>query len=649
MILRNAAEAEMALLSWLGQPAAERLFVREVTAGELEDGLAGYVPAVVELLDGRGAIAVPEPGRALGDDERLAKANWREVRNIWESPLVEQEKKQFASLNLPRKAEDAVIARRVSKLPVARLIHYAMPPGASFAAQLRVAGWWRKLGFALGAHGVAVMLEIAAFGLLGRAALTGRWDAGWFWGWVLVLMLAVPLEAAASWWQGWLAICFGGLFKQRLLAGSLAMDVDRIRHEGVGQALGRVLEAEVLENISMTGGATAVLSLMELAAAVVILALGAAGVWTVTLFAAWLVMIVWGVWRLAAARKEWVWRRNRLTHDLIEKMNGHRTRIAQQPARWWHLGEDAALAGYSRVAERMDRIDAALTAAGPRGWLVLGMAAVGAEFVRGAAPSESIAIATGGVLLGYQAMRRFVFGVGQCAAAWQAWELVREPFAAAAKTEAEKSTRPVAPSGAVLQVRDVSYSYPGQKRQVLSGCQLEIRDGDRVLLEGSSGSGKSTFGNILAGLRRPTGGLILAQGLDFSTVGELGWRRQVGTAPQYHENHILSGPLHFNLLIGRSFPLADRDVRDAEEVCQELGLGPLLERMPAGIMEMVGDTGWQLSQGERSRVYLARAILQGAPLVILDESFAALDPETLEQCLQCVLRRAPSLLVIAHP
>jgi ATP-binding cassette subfamily B protein len=88
---------------------------------------------------------------------------------------------------------------------------------------------------------------------------------------------------------------------------------------------------------------------------------------------------------------------------------------------------------------------------------------------------------------------------------------------------------------------------------------------------------------------------------------------------------------------------------EARAVCQELGLGPLLERMPAGLMEMVGDTGWQLSQGERSRVFLARAILQNAPLIILDESFAALDPNTLEQCLKCVLRRAPSLLVIAHP
>jgi ABC-type transport system involved in cytochrome bd biosynthesis fused ATPase/permease subunit len=64
---------------------------------------------------------------------------------------------------------------------------------------------------------------------------------------------------------------------------------------------------------------------------------------------------------------------------------------------------------------------------------------------------------------------------------------------------------------------------------------------------------------------------------------------------------------------------------------------------------LVGETGWQLSHGERSRLYIARALLQGANLVILDESFAALDPHTLHQVLGCVLERGPTLLVIAHP
>ncbi len=60
---------------------------------------------------------------------------------------------------------------------------------------------------------------------------------------------------------------------------------------------------------------------------------------------------------------------------------------------------------------------------------------------------------------------------------------------------------------------------------------------------------------------------------------------------------------------------------------------------------MVGEVGWQLSHGERSRVYLARALLQ----VVLDESFAALDPETLQQAMECAVRRARTLVVIAHP
>jgi ATP-binding cassette subfamily B protein len=64
---------------------------------------------------------------------------------------------------------------------------------------------------------------------------------------------------------------------------------------------------------------------------------------------------------------------------------------------------------------------------------------------------------------------------------------------------------------------------------------------------------------------------------------------------------------------------------------------------------MVGESGWQLSHGERSRLFIARTLLQDADLVILDESFGALDPENLYRALQCVLNRASTALVIAHP
>ena len=71
--------------------------------------------------------------------------------------------------------------------------------------------------------------------------------------------------------------------------------------------------------------------------------------------------------------------------------------------------------------------------------------------------------------------------------------------------------------------------------------------------------------------------------------------------------------------------------------------------MPSGLQQIVGESGWQLSPGERSSLYMARALLQRAGVVVLDESFAALDPENLEQALDCALRRAPALVVIAHP
>jgi ABC-type multidrug transport system fused ATPase/permease subunit len=71
--------------------------------------------------------------------------------------------------------------------------------------------------------------------------------------------------------------------------------------------------------------------------------------------------------------------------------------------------------------------------------------------------------------------------------------------------------------------------------------------------------------------------------------------------------------------------------------------------MPSGLLQVVGENGWQLSHGERSRLYIARALLQQADLVILDESFAAIDPENLLNALRCASQRANALMVIAHP
>ena len=183
---------------------------------------------------------------------------------------------------------------------------------------------------------------------------------------------------------------------------------------------------------------------------------------------------------------------------------------------------------------------------------------------------------------------------------------------------------------------------------MLRGCSVRISTGNRLVLEGPSGGGKSTLVSILTGLREPDSGKLLIDGLDLHTLGSERWRQRIAAAPQFHENYVLAETFAFNLFMGRRGNLGAADLEQAEVICRELGLADLLARMPAGMMQMVGETGWQLSHGERSRLYIARALLQDPEVVVLDESFAALDPENLQRAVECVVKRARSLLVIAH-
>jgi ATP-binding cassette subfamily B protein len=119
--------------------------------------------------------------------------------------------------------------------------------------------------------------------------------------------------------------------------------------------------------------------------------------------------------------------------------------------------------------------------------------------------------------------------------------------------------------------------------------------------------------------------------------------------PQFHENHLALGSIAFNLLMGAEWPASEDGFARAERVLRELGLGDTLDRMPSGLLQTIGETGWQLSHGERSRVFLARALLQQPDVLILDESFAQLDPENMHLALDAVVSRGNAVLLIAHP
>jgi ATP-binding cassette subfamily B protein len=284
-------------------------------------------------------------------------------------------------------------------------------------------------------------------------------------------------------------------------------------------------------------------------------------------------------------------------------------------------------------------------------------------FLAGSAASVQLAITLGAVLLAAAALERVAIGFPRAAAAILAFRLLAPVLREGAeRTRQEGPQLELAevpddggdtaaggqahPAPDLLELRNVHY---GGGIPVIRGCSLVLRRGEQVLLTGLSGCGKSTLAALIAGLRSPSSGHVLVNGLDRATLGAARWRRLVAHVLQDHENHVLSGTLAFNLLMGRPEPHGAQDLQEALEVCEELGLAPLIERMPAGLQQMVGETGWRLSHGERSRVFLARALLQGADLLILDESLGALDPDSYRRCLECIQRRAPTLLLIAHP
>lgn len=555
-----------------------------------------------------------------------------------------------------RRAREAAMQEPLRGWLVGSCWMLRVPAGASFWRQLCRANLHRRMLLLVLAYAVEYVLWILSWWLIGMAALEGRFDRGWLLAWALLLLTIVPFRLLGTWQQGALSVRAAALLKRRLLEGALHLEPEEIRRQGAGQFLGRVLESEAVESLALSGGFTALISAIELSAAIFVLGWGSGALFLRLLLVGWVLLTLFLTYGCYLRRQVWTADRLEMTNDLIERMVGHRTRMAQESKKHWHDGDDEALERYLEISKDADRSVLWLIALVPRGWLIVGLLGLAPVFVSGRISPVSLAIALGGILLAYRALRRLSTGVWSLIDAAILWKKVGPLFHAAARQQAVglplfRAGEPIhAQNGhKLVEAHDLTFRHQERGEPVLRKCSLSLVIGDRILLQGPSGGGKSTLASLLAGLRRPQSGLLLLEGLDWQTWGQDGWRRRVVSAPQFHENYVLAETFAFNLLMGRRWPPSHDDLREADEICRELGLGGLIERMPAGLLQMVGETGWQLSHGERSLLYVARALLQRAPLIILDETFAALDPETLRRSLDCVLKRAPTLMVIAHP
>ncbi|MDB4990573.1 MAG: hypothetical protein JWN04_5751 [Myxococcaceae bacterium] len=653
--------------------AAEYLGIQldavECRYAELDAVLRGLGPAIVHVPRGehtgylgvlagsRGRLLLlhPDGSRTRVRRQVLRHELSRELEQDaesrtrgWLDPLGMQGKRRA-------RAQAALLDSLIGERSVCGIWLLSIEPARSFWTQLRARGVVRRARLGLACALAQVVASSLAWTLLGSAALSGHIELGWLLAWGLAYASALPAQLGAAWLGGRAITDAATLLKRRLLSGALRLPVEQIRAQGSGRLLAIVSESEALERVGLSGAFSGALALVQLLGASVVLSFGVTGKLHVALLLVWSLVCYLLYRRTLSARGAWTKLRFTLANRFVENVLGHRTRTAQQPEARLHLAEDAELSAYASASNHMGRQQAWASACFGRGWSVLALAALIPALLVARSEPLALALSLGGILQAYYAFQALGASAQSLASASVAWQNVKLLYQAAKQlpqaAPPQLAALSAAPSEAaeVLSLRGVGFAYAQRSQPVLRDCSLTLKRGDRVLLEGASGSGKSTLAALLVGLQTPSSGLILLRGLDRGTLGAAAWRRLVVSAPQFHENHLLSATLAFNLLMGRTWPASESDLREAESLCGELGLGPLLLRMPSGLNQEVGETGWQLSHGERSRIFLARALLQRADLVILDESFGALDPETLRLCMRSVFARAPSLVVIAHP
>jgi subfamily B ATP-binding cassette protein MsbA len=196
-----------------------------------------------------------------------------------------------------------------------------------------------------------------------------------------------------------------------------------------------------------------------------------------------------------------------------------------------------------------------------------------------------------------------------------------------------------------LEVRNLSFTYPGSDRLVLDNISFSARRGEVVALVGRSGSGKSTLASLLPRFYQHTEGQILLDGIDIQHYRLRNLRRHTALVTQAVT--LFNDTVANNIAYG---DLAGAPLDEIKRAAQAAYADEFIERMPEGYQTVVGENGVLLSGGQRQRLAIARALLKDAPLLVLDEATSALDTES-ERHIQAALdqvMRGRTTLVIAH-
>ena len=194
-----------------------------------------------------------------------------------------------------------------------------------------------------------------------------------------------------------------------------------------------------------------------------------------------------------------------------------------------------------------------------------------------------------------------------------------------------------------ISLRSVSFSYDGTT-EVLHDVNLTIHPGTMTALVGPSGSGKSTVAKLIAGYWDVTSGSITLGGHELKDIPLSEIADQISYVSQ--DNYLFNRSIRENIRMGRP----DATDAEVEQAAKQSGCDAFIRKLDNGYDTVVGSAGSHLSGGERQRIAIARAMLKNAPVVILDEATAYIDPENeaLVQKAISALTVGETLIVIAH-
>jgi len=197
-----------------------------------------------------------------------------------------------------------------------------------------------------------------------------------------------------------------------------------------------------------------------------------------------------------------------------------------------------------------------------------------------------------------------------------------------------------------LELREVTFQYPGAEFPALDRIDLKIFRGERIGIVGPTGSGKTTFVDVLLGLLEPETGEVRVDGVVLEGAEWPRWRASVGYVPQsiFLADETIEGNIAFGV------PPGEADSERVREAARMAELDDFVSELPKGFDTEVGERGVRLSGGQRQRIGVARSLYRNPSLLLLDEATSALDVATEKAVIDSVygLKGERTLIIIAH-